>query len=462
MKKTRNKEELFETYPIPKAVAALTLPTVAACLVMVVYNLADTFFVGALNDAAATSAVTLAAPVLLAFNAVNNLFGVGCASMMSRSLGAKDYDTAKKAAAFGIYGAVLSGVLFSAAAAILHDPLLKLLGADEITTEATYDYLFWTVICGAVPSILNVVMGNMVRAEGCSVHASVGTMSGCLLNVILDPLFIMPDGLGMGAAGAGCATFLSNCAACLYFFIFIIVKRGRTYVSISPKDLRPTKKLVKGVLAVGIPASVQNLLNVTGMTVLNNFTAAFGAEAVSAMGIDHKIAMVPLYVAMGFGQGIMPLVGYNYASGNRKRMRDSVLFTIAISGGIMILSTVLMYRSTAPIVRMFMENEQVVEYGARFLKGFVLAQPFLCLDFLAVGVFQACGLGLRSLIFALARKIVLEIPALFILNRLFPLYGLAYAQLCAEVVLAIAAVCCLVALFKNNQKKKPGREGKPI
>lgn len=437
------KIDLFENYPIPKAVATLAVPTVAACLVMVLYNLADTFFVGRLNDPIETGAVTLAAPVLLAFNAVTNLFGTGCSSMMSRSLGLKDYRTVRKTSSFGFYSAVICGLIFSLLATVLRTPLLNLLGVEADCAASTKDYLFWTVTCGAVPSMLNVVCANLVRAEGSALHASLGTMSGCILNIILDPIFIMPWGLGMGAAGAGLATFISNCAACLYYIVLLMVKRGNTYVSTSLRDFIPTRHICSEVFGVGIPASIQNLLNVTGMTIMNNFMASYSTEAVSAMGITHKVAMVPMYVSMGIAQGIMPLVGYNYASGNRRRMKDTIRFTQIVAGAFMVLSAAVFFGMSEPITALFMKNKDIVEYGGAFLKGASIAMPFLFFDFLAVGIFQACGMGRRSLIFAILRKIVLEIPAMFILDRLFPMYGLAYAQLVSEFVLAIAAFIIL-------------------
>ena len=226
----QNKTELFENTPIPKAVMKLAIPTVISSLVMVIYNLADTYFVGMLNDPIQNAAVTLAAPVLLAFNAVNNLFGVGSSSMMSRALGRKDYDTVYKSSAFGFYCALICGILFSVLYTVFSAPLLVLLGANAETVGATGEYLKWTVTCGAAPAILNVVLAYLVRSEGSSLHASVGTMSGCLLNILLDPFFILPWGLNLGAAGAGCATFISNCVACIYFFVLLFVKRGRTYV----------------------------------------------------------------------------------------------------------------------------------------------------------------------------------------------------------------------------------------
>lgn len=448
------KTELFERVPVPDAVMRLAVPTILSSLVMVLYNLADTYFVGMLDNPVENAAVALAAPVLLAFNAVNNLFGVGSSSMMSRALGRRDYDTVYRSSAFGFYCCIICSVLFSVICTIGKNPLLGLLGADAQTAASTAGYLKWTVTFGATPAILNVVMAYLVRAEGASLHASVGTMSGCLLNIILDPLFILPWGFGMGAAGAGLATFLSNCAACLYFFILLYRKRGNTYVCIRPSMFRFRKEIVRGVFGVGIPASIQNLLNVTGMTVLNNFTSAYGADAVAAMGITQKINMVPMQISMGLSQGIMPLISYSYASKNVKRMKETLLFVVKIAMGFIVTVSVGYFLFAGNLIRLFMENEAIVMYGTKFLRGFCLGLPFLCMDFIAVGVFQASGLGKHALVFAILRKIVLEIPALFLLNAIFPLYGLAYAQFAAELILAVSAVAVLVRLFRRLEGEK--------
>lgn len=429
----------------------LAIPTILSSLVMVVYNLADTFFVGMLNDPVQNAAVTLAAPMLLAFNAINNLFGVGASSMMSRGLGKKDYETVSHSSALGFYCALACGILFSVLFTVFRTPALYMLGADGKTFAATGEYLKWTVSCGAAPAIVNVVMAYLVRAEGNSLHASIGTMSGCLLNIVLDPIFILPWGLNMGAAGAGLATFLSNCVACVYFFALLLVKQGHTYVCIRPSMLRFRKSILMGICAVGIPAAIQNLLSVTGMTVLNNFTSAYGADAVAAMGIAQKINMIPLYVALGLSQGLMPLISYTYGSGNIPRMKQALLFALKITLSFMIAVSIGFYFGAGILTSLFMKNEIIVAYGAKFIQGLCLSLPLLCVDFLAVGVFQACGFGMKALVFAILRKIVLEIPALFLLNRLFPLYGLAYAQLAAEIILSVAAVVVLLRLFWNLQ-----------
>ena len=417
----QKKEYLFEEAPISKAVVSMAVPTIISSLVMVIYNLADTYFVGMLGDPIQNAAVTLAAPVLLAFNAVNNLFGVS------------------------------GGLVFTLLMLTLKGPVLALLGTDPGTAAATGAYLHWTVTWGAAPAILNVVMAYMVRSEGATLHASIGTMSGCLLNIVLDPLFILPWGLNMGAAGAGLATFLSNCAACAYFFVLLFVRRGQTYVCIRPSMFRLDKAIVSGVCAVGIPAAIQNLLNVTGMTVLNNFTSSFGADAVAAMGIAQKINMVPMNIAFGASQGVMPIIGYNYASGNRERMQSCVRFSMRLTVTFLTAVALCYYFGAAFFVGLFIRNEAIIAYGARFLHGMCLALPFLNIDFMAVGVFQAVGMGRKAFFFAILRKIIMEIPALYILNALFP-------QAVTEVILAAAALLTLRSLYREIDRKAANGE----
>lgn len=454
-KQNNDKAYLFEQAPIPKAVMSLCLPTILTSLVMVVYSLADTYFVGMLNDPIQSAAVSVASPALLAFNAINNLFGVGTSSAMSRALGRGDQDAVKRSSVFGVYCALTCSVLFALLTGCFRTPLATLLGADTATLAASEGYMLWAVTFNAVPGIMNVVFAYLVRSEGAALHASIGTMSGCILNIILDPIFIMPWGFGMGAAGAGLATFLSNTVACCYFLILIFVRRGKTLVSVNPKLFRFNKRIASDIFGVGIPASIQNLLNVTSMTIFNNFAAAYGADVMAAMGIAHKIQMVPMQISMGASQGIMPFVGYNYASENRERMKNSILYVAVRMVAFVIVMAGVCIAFGRNLMGLFIQTESVIAYGAAFLVGFMLAMPFQFIDFLGVGVYQAIGDGKTALLFAFLRKIVLEIPALIVLNKLVPLYGLAYATLFAEAVLATAAFFMLRNIF--NGKRKPGQ-----
>ena len=449
--KNHDKQYLFREMPIPKAYMSLTIPVVVSSVVTVIYNLADTFFVGMIGDPAETAAVTLVYPLMLAFYAINNLFGVGTSSMISRCLGAGEEEKAKITSAFGFYGALLCSLVFSLVCTIFRTPLLNLLGADRETFDATYRYMFWTVCLGAAPAILNVVQGVMVRSEGSSLHASIGTMSGCILNIILDPVFILPWGLNMGAEGAGLATFISNAAAMMYFIVLGICKRGKTCISMDPRKLsKLNRNVVSGVLCVGLPASFQNIVNVLGTAILNNFAAAYNAMAVAAMGIASKLHHVYFQISMGAGQGIMPLVGYNYTSGNRTRMKKSILFSFCITIP-MGLAVSLGYWFGAPqLTELFIRNDQIVSYGTRFLRAMVFSMVPMTVDFTTLGVFQALGLGKYSLLYAVLRKVVMEIPLLFLFNKIWPLYGLPYAQVVSECVLAIISIIMLRRIFRRS------------
>lgn len=447
--------ELFETMPIPGAVAKLMLPTVIGSLVMVLYNLADTYFVGLLNDPVQNAAVTFVAPLMLAFNAVNNLFGVGSSSLMSRELGLKEYDMVRKTSAVGIYCSLFCGLMITVLCLGFEPFVLKIIGVDAATMDATAGYMRWAVTCGAAPSIVNVVFGYLFRSEGAAMHASIGTMSGCILNIILDPVMIL--GMGMGAAGAGLATFLSNCFACGYFLVLLRLKKGKTYLSIHPQYFRPNRKILSGIFGVGIPAAIQNLLNVTGMTILNNIAAAYGTSVVASIGIAQKIYQIPMQVALGGGQGVMPLVGYNFSSRNYRRMSDTIRFLMSVMIPVMLVVAAGMWFAASPMIGIFMKNSDIIYYGGMFLKAMSLSLPFLVVDFIIVGVFQSIGYGTYSLIFAVLRKIVFEIPAILILNRVVGVEGIAYGSFAAELLLAsIGTVVLLRILFRLQRPEKNG------
>lgn len=451
-----SRNELFETMPIARAMAKLCIPTILSSLVMIFYNIADTYFVGYLNDPVQNAAVALGAPLMLAFNCINNLFGIGGSSVMSRALGSGDDDTVRRSTAFGVYGAVLLGLMLSLLYMLFDELFLKILGADSVTAEKTGEYLFWTVGLGAAPAIFNVVMAYFVRAEGSAFHASIGTMSGCILNIILDPFFIMPWGLDMGAAGAGCATFISNCAAAVYFLVYLRIRRGKCSVCLKPSVFGSSMSVAGDVFSVGIPAAIQNLFNVTNLTILNNFTAAFGSDAVAAMGIAHKIQQIPINASFGFSQGIMPIMGYNYSRNNRKRMREAFFFTAGAEAAILFSIGCVFVAFPHELMAAFIDNAAVVEMGASFLVVMGITLVFAGFEFLAVASFQACGMGKMSLVFTVLRKVVLEMPLLVLLNHIFPLYGLPGAQLCSEIVLCIVAVFIMQRILgdENNSSKQ--------
>lgn len=456
-KKKTDRKELFETTPVWNAIFALTIPMIISSLVSLVYNLSDTYFVGALNDSIQNAAITLAAPAMTLFYGVTNLFGIGASSLMSRSMGVKDTETVKKASATGLYFALGAAALLSFVILVFNRQCLGILGTDIDTYETTKQYMFWTVGVGSIPGIMSIMFGYLLRAEGRSMQASIGQMSGCILNIILDPIFILPWGLNLGASGAGLATFIASCTSLTYFLILIVSSRDNTYVCINPKYVSFKWKILSNIFIVGIPGVFQNVLNVVSMTLLNNLVSNYGPDPVAAVGIANKINQLPIQIVFGFTQGVMPLIGYNYASKNFPRMKEAIRKTYIITMSSLSVILVLFNLAGQPIIRLFMDNNDIVRTGAWFLSGFGISLPFMCIDFMVVGISQSFGMGKYALIFSIVRKVVFEIPFILLLNMFAGLNGIAYAQCTTEILMAIIALVVQMIILNSKRLERTAR-----
>lgn len=448
-----DREELFERTPVMRAIFKLTLPMIFGSLVSILYNLADTFFVGKLDDPIQNAAVTFVAPAMTLFYAITNLFGVGASSIMSRALGQKDYERVKRASATGIYFGLVFAALLSLASIVFNGAVLKILGTTQEALAVTKQYMFWTVCIGSIPGIMNIMFGFLLRAEGRALIASIGMMSGCLINIILDPFFILPFGLNMGAEGAAAATFISNCVATLFFVIFIITQKEKTLVCVNPRYISFKKNIIAEMFIVGVPGVFQNNLNVISMTIMNNLMSNYSEDAVAAMGIAGKVNQLPIQIIFGFSQGIMPLIGYTYASGNNARMKETIKKTLIITISALSVVTLAFIFGGETITSWFMKNESISQIGGMFLKGFGISLIFMCLDFTAVGISQAFGIGKYALIFSFLRKAFLEIPLMFLYNHFFKLSGIAFCQCSAEIVMSIVAIFVIRKLIADAEKR---------
>ena len=368
---------------------------------------------------------------------------------MSRSLGLKDIKTVKRASATGLYFSLMFAALLAIFSIVLNNQVLHILGTDVETYDATRNYMYWTVSMGSVPGIMSIMFGFLLRAEGKSFHASIGQISGCIINIILDPFFILPFGLDMGVAGAGFATFIGHCVACSYFLILLFKERKNTSVSLNPRNITINKAILLGIFMVGFPGVVQNNLNVISMTILNNIAASYGPNSVAAIGIANKVNQLPIQIIFGFTQGVMPLIGYNYAAKNYARLSESVKKTYIATLSGLLLVLLLFNLAGTQIIRFFMDNNEIVSVGARFLSGFGLSLPFLCMDFMAVGVSQSFGYGKHALIFSILRKLAFEIPLIYVLSASFGVYGLAYAQCLAEFMMAVISIFVMKSLMQK-------------
>ena len=388
-------------------VRRLAIPSMLAQFVNVLYSIVDRMYIGNIPQVGevALAGAGVCGPIVTLISSFAFLVGIGGAPLMAIRMGEDNQEGAQKILANCFVMLLALSAALTGLAIAFREPMLMFFGASEQTFPYANSYLTYYVM-GTVFAILTAGLNQFITCQGFANEAMLTTIIGAVMNIILDPIFILPWGLNMGAEGAGLATFLSNCVACLYFFVLLYVKRGRTYVCVNPKMFSFKRHIVVGVCAVGIPASIQNLLNVTGMSVLNNFTSAFGSNAVAAMGIAQKINSVTVQIALGLSQGIMPLISYNYASGNIKRMKKTFFFTARIALVFLVLMEIAYYAGARTWVGLFMQDQQIVDYGARFLRGFCLGMPFLAIDFLAVGVFAVLLLFSYARLMTISQQVV--------------------------------------------------------
>ena len=452
---SQSRTYLFEQMPVGQAVLRQIVPAVASQMIALVYNLADTYFVGLLNAPAQTAAVTVAASSFIMLTAVSNLFGVGGASLVARALGRKDAAQAKQVSALAFWGGLLSACLFSLLFLLLEVPILTLCGGRGETLPIALGYARWVVVIGGPFTVLNTLLANLVRAEGSAVHASVGVSFGGLLNILLDPLFVLPQFLNRGAVGAGIATALSNMAAVAYFLVYLAVKRKTTALSIHPGNLRTAGCHLRGILSVGFPSALQYALTVVAVGAQSRFVSHYTTQAVAALGIVKKLDQLPLYFSIGVSNGLLPLLAYNYASGNQERRHRAFLVGTSLSLGFALACLVAYELFASFLASLFISDPVTVQYSAVFLRIMVVAMPMMAVCYPMIIQFQATGRAKEALITSVLRKGVLDIPLLFLMDSLLPLYGCMMVQPIVDSVSLVVAVILYRRIRREEKRALP-------
>lgn len=443
----KTKEQiLFEDAPVGRAVISLVIPTVISQLITVVYNMADTFFIGQIGNPDQVAAVSLCMPMFIFLTGLANLFGIGGSSLMSRSLGAGNNQDAKRASAFSIWTAVVISLVYGVLLYILKPVLLPAVGADAATYEFCSQYIFWTITVGAVPTVLNQQLAHLVRAEGHSAKASFGVALGGVLNIILDPIFIFP--LGFEIAGAAIATMISNTVATLYFLIQIFRKRQATDISFNLKHYT-FKRVPREVLLVGLPSCMMNMMAVFSNITLNKLLAGYSNAALAGVGVAKKVDMLSFAIATGMSQGVLPLIGYNYASKNYKRMMAAVKTDFLISLSVSIVGAVLLFTCAGPIVRAFINDAETVRYGQIFQRIICITGPCISVTMLAITFFQSVGKKLEPAVLSLIRKGGLDIPFMFIMNAAAGVNGIVWATPIADFGAMAVAVILFIPFWRR-------------
>lgn len=446
-----NKQYLFEKMKVSKAVLYLAVPTIISQLITIIYNWADTLFVGQLGDTNMIAAITICHPIFMVTTAIANLLGIGGASAISRALGKKNYPKIKKISSFSLYATILISILFSVSVFFFQEPLLTILGNTPNTDAFTRQYLFWVVILGALPTIMNSTLAHLVRSTGKSKQASIGVSLGGIINILLDPLFIFVFGLKV--EGAAIATFISNILATSYFIILLIIDRKNSVLGFHPKHFKVKDKVAIDILGSGLSSFLLSLMAVCSNTAINKLMSNVEEAAISAVSIAKKVDLCVIAFTMGLSQGILPLVGYNYAANNHLRMKKIINFSGMVTIGFSTICLITFSIFPRPLVSIFIRDKATVDYATDFLRIMCISMPLTAIIFIANSVFQATKQNGKALTLILLRKGLIDIPLMIFLNHFIPIYGVVISQPIVDSFAGIIAII-LYIIFLKQQKKK--------
>lgn len=421
--------EKYHNMPVSKAVIQNALPAVAAMLMVLIYNLADTFFIGQTHDAYQVAAVSLATPVFLIFMAVGTIFGIGGTSVISRAFGEGRKDYAGKVCAFCMWSCIIIGVAVSAGFLLFMDPILKLIGASEDTWEFTETYLTIVSFSGTF-ALISGCFSNILRAEGQAAKAMKGQLIGNLLNICLDALFIMV--LHWEITGCALATLFGELAGAAYYLYYYLT--GKSSLSVNICDFTFRDKVPGSVFAIGVPAAPGSLLMSVSQIVMNSRMSSYGDLAVAGVDVAMKIVMITGMISMGIGQGVQPLLGYCTGAGVWDRFRQYMKFAFTFATVLGVSLTILCYIFTDQIVSIFLTDEGASDFAVDFARILLSTGPVFGIFYVITNALQAMGAAVPSLIINISRQGLVYIPMLFILDAALGVTGLVWAQPAADVI----------------------------
>ena len=455
MTKITDKTVIFEKMKVSKALFIMSLPAILSQIVILIYNLADTYFIGKTNNTFMVGAVSLVLAFYLMLVVIANIFGVGGGSLITRLLGANKPEEARKVGSFTIIWTVIVAVTFSLLTLALMSPILRLLGASDDTIGYAKQYTLYTVVIGGLPTVLSMMLPMLIRNVGYSKESSFGVILGALLNIGLDPLFmfvIFPKGYEV--VGAGIATMISNYLAMTYFIILIFRLRNKTVLSFPKRFEKLEKESYKSFFMVGVPAGLIMLLFNIVSIVFTRIGASYNDSTLAAIGIILKIERIPLNITLGVCLGMVPCVAYNYAKKDYKRMDSFFYLSLAFTLLFTIICMFIFFFLAKPLISLFIKNEGVISIGEPMLKARSFYIPFMAIGFVVINYTQAINHGKESFLLTISRHLVLSIPLMLILNYTLGLSALSWSQLFADIMQAIISILVFVIVRKNIEKNK--------
>lgn len=415
---------------VSDVVKKMTIPSVISSLVTVVYNMADTFFVGQTGDPLQVAAVSLTNPIFILFMAVANMLGMGGSALASRALGKNDEKKAKNVSSFVTYFSVLVGIVFCVILLLFQNSLLTLFGANADTLDLAKGYTLYIAI-GAPFIIFSAAASFIVRAAGDSKQAMIGNMIGTIINIVLDPVFVSV--FNKGAAGAAIATTIANIIACVYY-IYYFEKKSKI-MSIRPKYF--SFGVCIDICISGLPMALFSSLMSVSTIITNLILADYGNSAIAAAGIVFKANMFVSFLQMGIANGVQPLLGYCVGADNKERFKEVESYTkkCCLLWGFILSALFIVFSRN--IISVFINDSETISYGIPLLIGYTLSGPFIGMLFMNMNVLQTLNYPLPATVLSLCRQGLLFIPLLFIFNAIIGFNGVCIAQSLTDVLVII-------------------------
>lgn len=441
---TEKQEQIFNGDNVWKAIVTMAVPAMVSMVVMILYNMADMFFVGRTGDTAQVAAVSVVGPVFTIIMAVGSMLGGGGCALIARTLGEQDEESVKLYSSLCCWGGVGIGVLVSAASLLFRTPILRFLGANGDIWSYAETYLI-VLALGAPVMIFTSTFNNILRSEGAVKEAMAGNLIATAVNIILDPMFILV--LDYGVGGAAFATVLGNLVGGGYLIHYLLTHK--TALTLSPSHALKNPVVIGRIVAIGLPNAISSSLAGVANAFANQLLVQYGTVAVAAMAAAGKSTMVISMVQMGLCLGVQPLLAYNYGASNLKRLKELLVkltgMTVAIGSAI----TLFCMMNGQWIAALFLKDAAALEFGRRMISLLVISGPFLGLFYIGSNFLQASGNAPLAVIVSLMRQGIFLIPLLYVMNHFLGVTGNIWAHIVADTLAAVMAVLLALRQFRK-------------
>lgn len=441
MKKYKDKYDKMTNAPVKALISSLAVPTILTMLVSAVYNMADSYFVGKI-DTTSVAAIGVVFSVMTLLQAIGFFLGNGSGVLISTFLGEKKKETAQVYANVAFFTAFFIGLIVVAAGIFFSRNIAYMLGATETTVEPASGYLKYILI--GTPFILcSFVMNNQLRYQGSALYSMFGIMSGSILNILIDPLFIFTFDLGV--EGAAIATIISQFVG---FVILLIGTHRGENLRISIKKFKPKAEIFLNIARNGLPSLARQGIQTVSTVSLNFACASYGDAAVAGMSVFNRVMFLGMAVVIGLGQGFQPVCSFNNGAKNYKRVYEGYKFTAIISTCVITVLSVIAFIFAPQLISLFRDDPQVIDIGAKALRMQCIVMPVIGYCTTSNMLMQSLKISDRATILALARQGIFYVPLVLILPHVIGLSGLTYVQPLADIL------TFLVTIFLVSPKAK--------